>query len=399
MYDLYKEYCHENNINNISSYWLYRTIFSETGLKFKVPYIDTCKTCDEFKTKSKHVTGNDLQILTNKNQEHQDMVEYAYNSKRLDKLRLGTTPTLKVIVFDLQQCLPTPDLKTNIVFYKRQLWTYNETIRDIGLNKSFCYMWHEAIAGRGSNQIASVLYKFIQENIQNTITHLITYSDTCSGQNRNMNVALMFMFAIQKHPSLQMIDQKFLVPGHTHLECDSDHARIERYKKQSDSVIAIPMDWYNFVRSVRGKVPLKVVEMEQEHFKSFSTFLSGPLVKRNVDTHKEKINWLKIKWLRYDKQFGIIQFKYSLDEDTPFRFLDLRKGAIKTRFRTELTTNGASNLNLPNTYNCPLPIQVEKKKDLQSLLPLIDPIYHPFYKSLKTKTVSEVTPDSETESE
>jgi len=205
-------------------------IFSETGLKFKVLYIDTCKTCDEFKTKSKHVNGNDLQILTNKNQEHQDMVEFAYNSKRLDKLRLGTTPTLKVIVFDLQQCLPTPDLKTNIVFYKRQLWTYNETIRDIGLNKSICYMWHEAIAGRGSNQIASILYKFIEENIQNTITHLITYSDTFSGQNRNMNVALMFMFAIQKHPSLQIIEQKFLVPGHTHLECDSDHARIERYK-------------------------------------------------------------------------------------------------------------------------------------------------------------------------
>jgi len=88
------------------------------------------------------------------------MLNYAYNSKRLDKLRLGgIMPTLKVIVFDLQQCLPTPDLKTNIVFYKRQLWTYNETIRDIGLNESFCYMWHEAIAGRGSNQIASVLYK------------------------------------------------------------------------------------------------------------------------------------------------------------------------------------------------------------------------------------------------
>ncbi|KAF0745517.1 Uncharacterized protein FWK35_00022366 [Aphis craccivora] len=262
-------------------------IFSETGLKFKMPYIDTCKTCDEFKIKSKYVTGNDLDILTKKNQEHQYMVEYAYNSKKLDKLRLDTMPTLK------------------------------------------------AIAGRGSNQIASVLYKFIEENIPNTITHLITYSDTCSDQNHNMNVALMFMLATQKHPSLQIIDQKFLVPGHTQLECDSDHAKIERYKKQSDSIIAIPIDWYNFVRSVRGKAPLKVVEMEQEYFKSFSSFLSGPLVKRNVDVNKEKINWLMIKWLRYDKQFGIVQFKYSLDEDTPFRSLDLRKVTIKTRFRAE----------------------------------------------------------------
>lgn len=253
MYDLYKVYCQEKEIENISSYSLYRIMFEKTGLKFKQPYVDTCKTCDEFNIKSKYVSGNELIDLNNKNQEHHEMVESAYNSKNLNKQLLDTNSGLKVIVFDLQQCLPTPDLKTNIVFYKRQLWTYNETIRDIGLNKSYCYMWHEALAGRGSNQIASILYKFIEDNIPNTVTHLITYSDTCSGQNRNVNVALMFMFAVQKHPSIQIVDQKFLVPGHTHLECDGDHARIERCKKQSDSIIAIPMDWYNFVRNVRGK--------------------------------------------------------------------------------------------------------------------------------------------------
>jgi hypothetical protein len=31
----------------------------------------------------------------------------------------------------------------------------------------------------------------------------------------------MFMLAIQNHQSLEIIDQKFLVPGHTHLECDT----------------------------------------------------------------------------------------------------------------------------------------------------------------------------------
>jgi len=62
------------------------------------------------------------------NQNHKDIVDAAYKAKQEDKKLLSTTPTLKVIVFDLQQCLPTPDLKTNVVFYKRQLWTYNETI-------------------------------------------------------------------------------------------------------------------------------------------------------------------------------------------------------------------------------------------------------------------------------
>lgn len=383
MFDLYKEQCSKNGESSPSN-WLYRSVFAETGLKFKLPSVDTCKTCDEYNIKSKHSSGEELQHLNTMNQNHKDMVDAAYKAKQEDKKLLSTIPNLKVIVFDLQQCLPTPDLKTNVVFYKRQLWTYNETIRDIGLKETYCYMWHEALAGRGSNQIASILFKYILEKIPNSITHLVTYSDTCAGQNRNINVAVMFMLAIQNHPSLEIIDQKFLVPGHTHLECDTDHARIEKAKKLSDSEISIPIDWYNFVRNVRGKIPLKVVEMEMDNFKTFSALLSSTFVKRNLDVNKEKVNWLKITWLRYDKNFGTIKFKTTLDPDAPFRILDLKKTTGKTRAGKE--TISASQLVIPQTYNKPNPIDFEKKKDLLSLLPLIDPLYHPFYYGLKTKS-------------
>jgi len=69
-------------------------------------------------------------------------------------------------------------------------------------------------------------------------------------------------------------------------------------KKLSNYEISIPIDWYNFVRHVRGKIPLKVVEMIMEHFKKVSSLLSGTLVKRNLDENKEKNNWMKISWLR-----------------------------------------------------------------------------------------------------
>jgi len=324
MFDLYKKQCFKNG-ESYPSNWLYRSVFAETGLKFKLPSVDTCKTCDEYNMKSKHSSGEELQLLNTMNQNHKDMVDAAYQAKQEDKKLLSTIPNLKVIVFDLRQCLPTPDLKTNVVFYKRQFWTYNETIRDIVLKETYCYMWHEALAGRGSNQIASILYKYILEKIPNSITHLVTYSDTCAGQNRNINVAVMFMLAIQNHPYLEIIDQNFLVPGHTHLECDTDHARIEKAKKLSDSEISIPIDWYNFVKNVSGKIPLKVVEMEMDNFKSFSALLSSNFIKRTLDVNKEKVNWLKITWLRYDKNFGTIQFKTTLDPDAPFRILNIKK--------------------------------------------------------------------------
>lgn len=341
MYHLYKEYCETNGINKISSYWLYRTIFSETGLKFKMPYVNACKVCDELKIKATHVAEIELETLKSKNQEHQDMVDTVYNSKKFGKIFLDTNLTLEVRVFNLQQCLSTPDLKKNSVFYEWQLWTYNETIRDIEFNTSYCYVCHETGSVRRSDQTASVLYKFIEDNVSNHITHLITYADTCSGENRNMNVALMFMLAIQNHPRLQVIDQKFLV--HTHLECDCDCARIEWSREQLELITAIPMDWYSCVKDIRGKWPRNVIEMGQNFFKSFSTLLPGPL--RANDIEMEKIDWLRVKWLRYDNQYGVVKFKYTLDVDTPFQILDLRKGAVKTNQNCS-----ALNLSISNTY-------------------------------------------------
>ncbi|KAJ8895971.1 hypothetical protein PR048_001312 [Dryococelus australis] len=79
------------------------------------------------------------------------------------------------------------------------------------------------------------------------VRHAKTFSDTCGGQIRNIRMAIMFSVVMREKPSLQVIDQKFLLPGHTRLECDSDHARIERAKKQIDESmkIMVPRDWYH----------------------------------------------------------------------------------------------------------------------------------------------------------
>lgn len=316
---LYEEYKLEKNGNKCGSYDLFKEVFNKTGYKFKKPKLDTCKTCDTFVLQIKQCKDIQQKILLQQQHEtHKKLADLGCMQKKEDKINALASNNIRVLVFDLEQVLDTPALSTNVSFYKRLLSTFNLTIRDCSENEGTeCYMWHEAIGGRGSNEIASCLYQKIL-NLLNNVTHIITYSDTCGGQNRNINMAALLSLVTANSSTLHIIDQKFLLPGHTHLECDVDHTKIERAKKFSDIPIMIPRDWYQFVRTVKGKKPFKVIEMKQEQFFSFSNLVSTSLTKKTVDTDGNKVNWFHIRWIRYEKVYGKLQFKYSLNLEEPF---------------------------------------------------------------------------------
>lgn len=377
MFELYVEARKELN-TKVVSYDTYRKIFQSTGYRFKLPKIDTCQKCDEYnlKLKQKNLSDEERKEIECIYEQHKALADDAYTKKDLDKQLAKSDKEKRVLVFDLQQCLPTPAISANIVFYKRLLWVYNLTVRDCSKSETDCFMWHEAIAGRGSDQIASCLYKKIS-CLPESVKHVITYSDTCAGQNRNLNMTAMLCWAMQKHPHLEYIDQKFLIPGHTHLECDADHARIERAKKTSEMKIMVPRDWFNFVRTVRGKIPMQVHVMESDDFKQFSHIYKAFLTRRKKDVNNDPIKWLQIRWLRVTKSFGHIYFKYDLDETTPFKEMD---------FTRKIRGPNLKNFQIPNTYDDCNYINPEKKKDLISILNLIDSDCHEFYKKLKVKS-------------
>lgn len=83
-----------------------------------------------------------------------------------------------MLTFDLEKSLPTPVLTTGVVYYKRQLWTYNQGIHDCSTGKACMHMWYESTASRGSHEVGSCVLAHIKE-MKTDATNLILYSDAC----------------------------------------------------------------------------------------------------------------------------------------------------------------------------------------------------------------------------
>lgn len=378
--ELYRQYIIKHN--NTISFTKFNDIFKNLNLKFKKPKLDTCHKCDLLVAKILVADAEDCKLLQAQQSDHHNEADFAFKSKQLDKERALNDDSIKVLCFDLQQCLPTPFLRSSQSFYKRPLWTFNLTVHDCRTNQPVCFMWHEALAKRGGNEIASCLFQHLQ-SLPIGVKHVILYSDCCPGQNKNSFVATMFEIFMQLENGVEIIDHKFLVPGHTHMECDGDHALIEKKKKCTTLQIHHPRDWYQFIRTVGVTKTMIVKEMKQSEFFDFASASKERFTWRKVDEAGQKYNWNKIKWLRFTKEHGTVFFKNSLKEDEPFKSINLKR-------------RGCNNVKITDLRQCyfqPVVINSKKKKDLMDMLPLIDVNYHSFYIGLKTEEMLDFHPD------
>lgn len=108
-----------------------------------------------------------------------------------DKQRAKKDPSVCSIVFDLQKVLLTPPVEIGPLYYMRKLSIYNFTIFSLGNNVGSCHLWNQTVAGRGSNDMSSILWKYIREKVSQGVKEFYLYSDECGGQNRNQAVLSM----------------------------------------------------------------------------------------------------------------------------------------------------------------------------------------------------------------
>ena len=173
--DYYLPWCIQQNIEPVLEHTYRKMFCSEYNIGFKLTKSDTCK----IKKEPERIVANDQELIRLQNELR------LHNAKALamqKKLKLETAVSKKnnrklVITFDLQKALPLPKLTTGPAFYCRKIWRYNLGIHDCTAGKGHMVLWTENIAKRGSDEVASILLKYLSKITE--VDDLIIFTDNC----------------------------------------------------------------------------------------------------------------------------------------------------------------------------------------------------------------------------
>lgn len=285
----------------------YRHIFNnEFNLSFGHPKSDTCKTCDSG-------AGSE---------EHTENYKAAFEAQKADRELARNSRGTVYITMDLQQTMPLPRISTSAAFYLRQMWFYNLGIHIIAkdVDKTVFCTWTEDQAGRGSSEIFSSLLRIIEVEVSlKDKDHLIIWTDSCSGQNKNFLMICLYQYIVQKGTFL-IIDHKFPEVGHSYLDSDRDFGRIEKRLRKYQT-ICTPEEYRKVIASSSRKN--LVIDMEP-HFRVTEDLPNKmKIFNRKRDLSNEKVRFRDgIKWLRVER-YGSYLFKECYDYYVPFKEVNI----------------------------------------------------------------------------
>ena len=262
---------------------------------------------------------------------------------------------------------------------------YNLGIHDGRTGSACMHTWHEGVASRGSNEVASCLMKHLRE-MNSQADNLVLYSDSCGWQNRNIGIVCTLLYIVASSEfSYKCIDHKFMVSGHSYLPNDRDFSSVETAKRKQDHVYT-PDDWYELIRTARRNNPFHVCEMATSDFVTVNG-IKKSITNRKTTTHGLKAEWLNIRWIQVNKDQPY-QFRFRCSHNTleAWKVVDLKK---KSKGRPPVI----SHIDLPILYEGGRSINKKKLDDIMSLLQFVPPVYHD-YKTLRaTDEVSEAEED------
>lgn len=302
---LYKEYrkAADESGGRIVSETYFRNAFDEQKYSVFVPRNDQCDICVGAKT------GNIDQDTLIAHRELKAQTEKAKDKQEVsDKLSVWT--------MDLECVLLCPKTKASSMYYKTKLQLHNFTCFNLGNREGYCYAWEEHEGSLSSEVFSHLQFKHFSMLLEANpnLEKVIVWSDGCGYQNRSSTISNTYLDLAMKYGVT--VEQKFLVAGHTQMECDSMHSLIERRIVKD---IHTPRDYIVIFESARlHPSPYKVTQVYHDDFMK----LSGTYV-TNIRPGR-KVGDPTVHGLRALQYLADGKIRYKLDfmsdwEDLPQR--------------------------------------------------------------------------------
>lgn len=416
MYELYKAKCTDASKTPVSIN-VYRNIFcTQYNLDFHKPKKDQCLMCHKY-NRAKEENAPDLADWQNKYDKHISLKEQSRKAKELDKVRANEDDSFNSITIDLQKVLHLPTSDVSLLYYLRKLNVYNATIYEArSPNDGFCYIWSEVDGKKGSDEVGTALYLWIQR-LPSTVTEISIFSDTCGGQNRNQFLLCLMLYLVQTS-HLDVIEHKYLESGHTHMEVDSMHSAIENQMRLMPMYSMI--DLCNVIRLARSnrklskiktpKKPYEPIVMSNTDILDLKELQSQLMVNRSIDSEGQKLQWLKVKCFRFEKtRPNVVLYRYDYTSDYKELDVSFREASVVPNTKNlrkrkrEVVKNDFeyNSYSLKKAYSTKLPITKSKKKDLLKMCSekIIPAELHDWYEKLPDKEGPDFLPEEEMSSD
>ncbi|XP_034238082.1 uncharacterized protein LOC117643346 [Thrips palmi] len=281
------------------------------NLGFFKPKKDQCKLCvfmgSKHNTPRLKAQYKDIYATHIKNKQRVKKI------KEQDKAAAEKDRTIALCSFDLQKQLNLPHSQASPFYYHSKLTLYNFTVFHSIKRLGCCFLWHEGMAKKGSNEISSSLLYYISELVKEGYKELIFYSDNCGGQNKNRFIFSMLQLAAVRYSV--KITHRFLETGHTMMEVDSIHARIENSTEFSE--LFDFDDWIKAIEDAKEELPkYEVIPFKKGFVRTFKPLVET-LQTWEKDMKGNKIQWQKVKEICINGAEGNkVHLKYDYDGET-----------------------------------------------------------------------------------
>lgn len=373
LFRIYETNCKKND-EEIVSEAIFRKIFNEEyDLGFHTPKKDKCVMCTKAENSANEMSEDEKNAL----KKHVDEKEASYRRFKAHQ----TLKDAKTVCcsFDLQKVLNTPFGESMLLYYSRKYAVLNFTVYESITQEVYCFTWGECDGKRGSNEMATCLYLYLQELDKKGFETALLYCDSCTGQNKNRVVLSVLNYFLLKSENLQVIQINYLLPGHTYMPADSVHATIESEVKKI--IVWSPTQWASYFETARKKPkPYNVNVLEHTQFINWEDLATKTFTKETC----KKVKFKNIRIATFKKKnLNKMDIKYSMNEDavsekvTLFEKDGLKgkgKGKGKNKKKKEVSheqeTDYLHEMNaivLQPCYREKLPIPEVKYKDLKKL--------------------------------